>query len=423
MISRVREKYFDFLRYGTEFMGLDLRYFVSGGFWKTAGTIISNVLAALLMVAFANFLPKETYGLYRYILSLVGILTTFSLTGMNASVTQAVAAGNEGALKSSVRYQLKWNFIMTAASWALAVYYLWNQNTAIAISLFILGLTTPLAYAFNTYGAYLEGKQDFKRKSIYATWSVIIYTAGMLPAVYFGKGIIWLILIYAATSLAANFILYVKTLKVHSPPENKAEDAIAYGRHLTYLNLANPILGQVDNIILGHFWGVDQLAVYSLARAIPDKIGPFIKQIVNLGMPKLAAKSIQEVESVFNKRLLQSFTIGALLAAGYIITAPFIFKYVLPQYLESIFYSQILATTLVFIVPATYLGAVFDSQKMQTRPLFVASRFIMSGFKILLYVVFGIYGGILGLVFAQIIYQFFSIFVSIPGWKYEIKKL
>jgi len=420
MIEKIKQKYRQLLRYGTEFLGLDLKYFVSGGFWKTIGTAITNILAALLMIAFANLLPKETYGLYRYILSLIGILTMFSLTGMNVSVTQAVAAGNEGALKASVKYQLKWNLLMIFASWMLAAYYLWHQNTAISISLFILGLITPITYTLNTYGAYLEGKKDFKRKSIFFIWSSIIYVAGMLPAIYFGKKMLWLIAAYAITSFLSNLFFYIKTLKIYNPPENKSPEAIIYGRHLTYLNFVNPILGQADNIILGHFWGVGQLAVYSLARVIPDKIGPFIKQIIGVGLPKLAQKNPEDIKKVFWKRIFQCLLLGAVLTAGYVLLAPVVFKYLMPKYLDSVFYSQLLATTFIFAAPIGYIGTAMIAQKM-TRPL-VLSGISANIIKILLYVILGIWGGIIGLVLAQLIYYFIIFFVNLALWKYGPSK-
>lgn len=416
-MSTLKEIYQKIIGYGTELLGLDLKYFASGGFWKTIGTVITNILAALLMIAFANFLPKETYGLYRYILSLVGILTVFSLTGMNISVAQATAAGNEGALKASVKYQLKWNFIMMLASWALATYYLWQQNAEISVALFILGFITPFTYTFNTYGAYLEGKKDFKRKNIFLIWSSIIYVAGMLPVIYFGKSIPWLIAAYAITSFLPNLFFYIKTLKIYNPPENKSSDAIAYGKHLTYLNFVNPILGQADNIILGHFWGVDQLAVYFLARVIPDKIGPFVKQIIGVGMPKLAQKNLEDIKKVFWKRIFQAAGLGAILAAGYILLSPIVFKYMLPKYLESIFYSQLLALTFIFIAPIGYVSAVFTSQKM-TLPI-VLSSISSNIIKIVLYVILGIWGGIMGLILAQIIYYVIVFFIHIALCKFK----
>ncbi len=420
-MSTLRELYHKFINRGTKFLGLDLEYFVHGGFWKTIGTAITNVLAALLMIAFANLLPKETYGLYRYILSLIGILTMFSLTGMNAAVTQAVAAGNEGALKSSVKYQFKWSFIMTLASWMLAAYYLWQQNTDISIALFILGFITPFTYAFNTYGAYLEGKKDFKRKNIFLIYSSIIYVAGMLPAIYFGKKMLWLIAAYAITSFLSNLFFYIKTLKIYNPPKNKSSEAITYGRHLSYLNFIGPILGQADNIILAHFWGVGQLAVYSLARVIPDKVGPFIKQIMGVGLPKVAPKDTEDIKKVFYKRIIQAAALGALLTIGYIIFSPFVFKYLLPKYLESILYSQILAINFIFAAIIGYIGTVVLAKKLATKPAFITSGIVINIVKVGMYIIFGIWGGLWGLILAQIIYYVLSVFSNIILWEYYTK--
>jgi O-antigen/teichoic acid export membrane protein len=191
---------------------------------------------------------------------------------------------------------------------------------------------------------------------------------------------------------------------------------MTYGRHLTYLNFLGPILGQADNIILGHFWGVGQLAVYSLARVIPDKIGPFIKQIIGVGLPKLAQKTASDIEKVFYKRLLQTALLGAIAAAGYILLAPVVFKYLMPKYLDSVFYSQLLAITFIFTASIGYIGTAMTAQKM-VRPL-VLGGISASVIKILLYVILGIWGGILGLVLAQLIYYIIVTFINIVLWKF-----
>jgi len=72
-----------FLRWSEKYTKLDMVYLTKGGFWMTLSQVSSNMLSLLLVIAFANLLPKETYGLYRYILSLAGMLNSLSLTGMN----------------------------------------------------------------------------------------------------------------------------------------------------------------------------------------------------------------------------------------------------------------------------------------------------------------------------------------------------
>ena len=149
--------------WGTEFSGLDLKYLIGGATWTTIGQGFTTLFGLGLTIAFANLLPKENYGLYGYVLSLADFFSILTLTGMNSAVAQAVASGNEGALRSSVKFQLKWNLIATTVLTALAGYYYFGDNNlTVAASLLILAITSPLIATFNTYGAFLVGKRNFR---------------------------------------------------------------------------------------------------------------------------------------------------------------------------------------------------------------------------------------------------------------------
>lgn len=400
------------------FLGLDLQYFASGGFWVTLGQGVNSVLALALTVAFANLISKETYGLYRYVLSLANLLNIFTLTGMNTAIGQATAAGNEGVLRTAVKHQLKWNLMMTAASLGLGGYYLWNANTVMALSLFILGIFVPMALALNSYAPYLDGKKEFKLNNLFIIGSTIIYVSGMFVTLLLFRTVGAIVLAYALTTFISNLLFYIKTLHLFNPPETPSKDALTYGWKLTYMRLMGPIVGQVDSIIMNHFWGPAQLAVYSLARAMPDKIIPVFKRIIGLGMPKLVQKSAEEINEVFYKRVLQGVGLGIILTAGYILLSPFVFKYLMPQYMESIFYSQIMALSFIFALPIGYVGTAMLAHKM-VLPTFI-SGILMNVIKTVLYIVLGIWGGILGLVLAQVIYYLIAFAVNIAAWKFGL---
>ena len=395
---------------------MDMVYAAKGGFWITFSRSITTILSLVLIVAFANLLPKETYGLYRYILSLAGVLSIFTLTGMNSAVARAVATGNEGALKTSVRYQLKWNLLMLAAFWALGGYYLINGNDLFALSFFILGIFAPSTLALSTYGAYLEGKKEFRIASITNIISTFIYVAGVLTAVLLSGEVIWIIVAYAITTFVSTLFFYIVILRKFKPPAaTVARDTLKYGRELSFIRLLGPIVSQVDKIILAHFWGPAQLAVYVLAMAVPSQAISFMKNWVGIGFPKFAAKTPEEINTVFYKRIFQGMSVGAIIAIFYILVSPYLFKYLLPQYLEGVLYSQILAISFVFAMPTRYVGLLFLSQKL-SRQIFTNSM-INSAVAILLFVVLGIWGGIFGLVLAQVFYSFIGMLANIVMWR------
>src|SRR3989344_4903049 len=126
--SEKRHKLYTVLRGLEKYTKADMVYLAKGGFWITFGQSFSTLLSLVLIIAFANLLPKETYGTYRYILSLASIFNVFTLTGMNSAVARAVAIGHEGALRTSVKYQLKWNLLMLVAFFTLGGYYLANGD-------------------------------------------------------------------------------------------------------------------------------------------------------------------------------------------------------------------------------------------------------------------------------------------------------
>ena len=417
----LKDRWVALLRWSERYAKADMVYVAHGGFWQTASQVVSGALALGLTVLFANELPKEVYGMYRYLLSIAGVLGVFTLTEMNQAVARAVARGEEGSFRAAVRFQLygTWmNVLLALAFTGASAYYAYMGNTTHAVSLLVLGVAAWLSSAFNTYLAYLGGKRQFALGNIFSIASTTLYALGMVLAVYLSGDVFWLIVAYGATTVTGNVLFYFVTLRAFRAPRGSAEEeaeTLTYGRRLTYIGLASPAIGQVDSILLTHFYGATALAVYAIAMAIPNRGVPFVKSIVSLALPKYAQKNAEELDATFSLRLMQGATIGLAIALGYYILAPYIFIYLLPQYLEAIPYTRALALLFVFALPNRYLSSLFASQKMPWH-LFV-STYIQNVVRFALYVGLGVWGGIWGLVIAQIAYNGFAVLLNIVLWQ------
>ncbi|MBI2410221.1 oligosaccharide flippase family protein [Candidatus Kaiserbacteria bacterium] len=404
------------LRASERYTHLDMVYVAHGSFWVLFGQVASNLLSLVLVIAFANLLPKETYGLYQYILSLAGILNIFTLTGMNTAVARAVAAGEEGAFRTSVSYQLKWNLLQFLAFLGLGAYYFYNGNTAIALSFLIFSLASPLSQAFNTYSAYLYGKKEIRLSNILGVLTTAAYVLGMLAVILIGGEIIWMVAAYALITLMANLAFYIYTLRAFAPSRGTdARETLRYGRELTFISILDPIVSQIDKIILTHYWGSAQLAMYSLATAAPSRATTLIKSWVGLALPKFAAKSPAELNSVFYTRIFQGLLLGALCTAGYFVLAPYLFTFLLPKYLDALQYSQILSISFIVAIPNRYISQLLASQKL-SKVIF-SNNLVQVTIRIASYVGFGIWGGLMGLVLAQVLNSFIGLAANIIVWR------
>lgn len=420
---QIKEKIKNLLLWSQKYTKADMVYLAKGGLWSSLSFLISSLLSLLLVVAFANLIPKETYGIYKYIMSLGGALGFLALTGMNTAITQAVAKGYEGALKEAVKIQLKWGALFSIAAGIGGIYYFLKGNQTFALSLIILGIFFPVYSAFNSYGFFLTGKKEFKLLAKYQVIFAFIYTAGMIAGLYFTKNIVILVLIYSISHFLTTIYFYSRTLKTFKPKEGttmEQKELFKFGGHLSIVNIFSTISQYVDKIAVFQFLGPTQLAIYALALAMPDRIKGFIKSITGIILPKLSEKNVDEIKPMFYKRTLQGLAAGAILSGIYILIAPFIFKVFFPKYLDSVFYSQLIALSFIVIVPGTYMGSVFRSQKMIKTIYFSSTATNIS--RIVLFLVFGMLWGILGIIFASLLMYLIGLIYNFVLWEIEVKK-
>ncbi len=414
-MKRIRAKVVALLLWSQKYTRTDMRYLAKGGFWVGFAQTFNGILSLVLVVAFANLLPKETYGLYRYILSIVAMLNIFTLSGMNNAVSRAVAKGDEGVLRPAVIYQLKWNLLMLVASWILGGYYFFKDDLTLALSLFILGTFVPCTLAFNTYGSYLDGKKQFKMAYSLSVLATFVYSAGMLLTLFVTDAVVWMVAVYAITTFVPSIVFYIYTLYKFKPPVGgDVIDTLKYGRELTYLRFIEPIVSQIDKIILAHFWGSAQLATYALALAVPNRASLFIKSWVAIGFPKFAEKTFAEINQVFWRRIVQGMLIGSMVTIAYMLISPYLFKYLLPQYIDGVFYSQLLSLNFITAIPNRYISLLFTSQRLS---LVLFNRaIVISIITAVMYIVFGIWGGLFGLVLANVLLALISLVLNLTLW-------
>ena len=101
MIERGKERFIRLLKWGEKYTKTDMVYLFHGGFWLTVGQVVTTLSVLALGIVFANVLPKDVYGTYKYLLAIAGIFSLFTLPGMNVALIRAVARGFGGSYYSA----------------------------------------------------------------------------------------------------------------------------------------------------------------------------------------------------------------------------------------------------------------------------------------------------------------------------------
>lgn len=423
-MQSLRNKVFQALRLSERFFKLDMVYMVKGGLWTTLSFAVGTLASLVTMVAFGNLLERETYGIYNYLLSLGASLSFLTLSGAGIGVLRAVARGHENVVPKALYLQLKWNLLAVTTVLAAALYYGYKGNWLFALALALLAAAYPLAEAFHTYKQVLNGRKRFDLLTKINSVVTLLSTLATVVALVLTKSILVLIIVYAVFSLVPNILLYLfvtKDIPKTEPDPKQVEEMKRTAFHITGAGLFGAALQYIDKIVLFQVAGPASLAVYAFAIAGPERLKGLVKSWISIAVPQLAQRSLQEIRPVLYMRLGFSMLIGTALFLVYFFLSPLLFKLFLPKYLDAIFYSQIMALSLIAIPVTVYIGSVFSSQNMlrATYIFSIGTQVI----RIVLLLILGLLWQFWGVVLAFVLATVFHAIYSVVLWEIESRRL
>jgi O-antigen/teichoic acid export membrane protein len=420
-MKRLKERFLVLLKWLETYTKTDMVYLAKGGFWTILSQIMASASSFLLAMAFARFISKEAYGQYKYILSLASILGTFTLTGLGTAVLRGVNRDYEGTMHYAFWKNIRWSILFFLIALFTSIYYFVNGNTLLGTSLLVVGCFLPFWNSTNYYNSFLVAKKDFRRSAIYfSTIGNIFPALCIFTTILLTSNPLWLVTVYFISNTLIGLILYVRVIKLYKPNNKVDDESIKYSKHLSFLGIIGAITDNIDQILVFHYIGPAQLAIYNFAVALPSQIKGPMKGLAGLILPKFVERSEEEIRKGMSNKILVLFLSSLVIIGAYILAAPFIYHLFFPKYSESILYSQIFSLSLVaFIaIPAdTYFTA-----KIKVKEQYFA---VLSGFVIQIVLLFlGIYwGGFMGLVIAHTLTKFFWALQSILIYKWTSRHI
>jgi O-antigen/teichoic acid export membrane protein len=406
----LKQRLYGLLRRTERYTHTDMVYLASGGFWLLLAQIVSSGSAFALAITLGNFLSQETYGEYKYILSIAGLLAIFTLPGMGTAISRAVAQGDETSIHRATRVRITWSLLGTGLAFLGAGYYYFvGGNAILALALVIIAATLPFFDTFTLFDSYLVGKRRFADQTKYHALIQIISVPVLIGTAFLTTNLLLLLLAYFVPLLVMRFALYRLILRKVPHTEPADPSTLTYGKHLTAISILGIIASNVDKILLWQFLGPVQVAIYTFALAVPEQLKGPLKGIAELAFPKFAAQSEEQIRdnlgSLKRKMVLYAVFILAL-SIAYVIAAPYIYRLFFPQYLESVLYSQIFmfsAFALVGTIPLSILSA-----HKKTKEQYTLST-IQPILQCLAYLILIPFYGILGAIIARVGIRFFYI--------------
>jgi len=402
-----------------KYFKIDFFYLIKGEVWLILGKAINTVVVFATAWAWANWIDKEIYGNYQYILSLIGIVSIFSLPEMETAIIQAVARNFEGSFIKGFKVKLKWGLFGSLLTLIIAGYYFLQGNINISLALLVVALFLFIFNASLAYTGFLTGKRLFNIQVKYDSITQVIAGVLMFLTLFLIKKfffnwpihiILFLIIsVYFISRTSLRFFFFIRTKTRFLPNTKEDPKTISYGKKLSFSGVIDILSSSLDKVLLFHYLGAVELAVYAFAVLVPQQINVFLKHINALTLPKFVVRSKDEIRETFLKKVFYLSILISFLVIVYILIAPFIYQIFFPKYLDSVAYSRIFALS---IIPSSFsIGAIFRAKMMikQIYQIRIIIPLVRAGLFLILIPLYGIWGAVIGI----LITRTFSVFISI----------
>ncbi len=336
---------------------------MKGNFWLTASRVVSVGSGMILTIAFANLLSKEVFGTYKYVIAIAGFFTAFSLSGLSLALSKSVAQGKQDIVRSLFGTSVKWSIPASIAALLAALYYFYKGNVELGTGLALIAACTPFLNGFGLYKGLLSGKGDFKSLAVWSIPRNIIPIIALVTTLLVTKSTIAIVVVYFISNFIAGWATYAWSLHKYKigNSQDGVKETVEYSKHLSFLALFIQASSQIDLLLLWHFTGPAELAIYTFALAPVREMRNFSENFFPIIFPKYATKTVEEIRMSMGLRLRQMGLVSIAIAAVYILAAPLIFKIFFPQYLASVFLSQLLALAIV-LQPKGLIETMFLAQ-------------------------------------------------------------
>ena len=400
MLLPFKKRIIAWLRWSERYTKTDMVYFTSSGFWISVSQFVYVPLALGLSIAFANLVPKDVYGTYRFILSLASIISIFALTGIDAALPQAVARGYEGMLRRGFATYLRWSWMTISAAGLIATYYFLHGNHLIAYSILLAGACAPLFAGANLYSEFLSGRKEFRIGALCGALQVIFSTAVMLAVMLLTKGVFPLITAYFVSNMLGALALYAYVVWKLRPNDNVDPESVRFGYHVSITNVISTVADQLDRLMVFHLYGAAQLAEYSFAIAIPEYLRSSTKAVMILAIPKYAVRDRATAAGTVIMKVALFCVVLLTIILLYILAAPYIFSLIYPKYLAAIPYSQVYAFAILAGAGNIPVAVITAHRAVKEQYLQTVGNNLL---RIVLLVVFSLVYGLWGIILARVI--------------------
>ncbi len=299
---------------------------IKGGILTLSSQGFKFILQLCSIVFVARFLTPEDYGILGMVTVVIGFLNLFKDIGLSQATVQK-AEITQAQISNLFWVNIAVSLLITAFLFFFAPVMVWFYQEPR-----LLQITRVLAISFLISGLSLQHLALLRRQMLFDRIIFIemgSQLVGLIVGIIGAKnglGYWALVLMNIVPTLINTTGIYLSCGWTPSLPSRNSgvKDMFNYGWNLTGFNVLNFFSRNLDNILIGKYWGSDALGLYTKAYQLLlfpiQKINAPVTQVALPALSRLQSES-QKYQRFFDQMILLITTIGMPVVVFFLVDA------------------------------------------------------------------------------------------------------
>ena len=392
----------------------DVQYMYRTARYKLLRFAVQMVAGFAVVWYLGNRVSKTFLGDFQFLVSLLGTLAVFSLSGMHDALMRSIALGFEGSLVRAAKLVARCALISSGVLGVYAAYAWWIQRDGPwAAALFVCALALPFWRAFLTYDAYLSGGKRFGRECLVTSILFLTQAFLSLSVIWYAGPVLWAFMaVYLGTAVVLSGVYFAFSAREIQDTRTDPE--------LVRLALINTSVGacaivanNIDKLLVGAVISSEVLATYFIGAYIFTKSRALLHPVLAVFAPRFADGSM----ALTGKKLVAVSLVGIVLVPPAFLVATVAIPILFPDYPESILLGQCFSFLMAF-VPINWICAVYFRATKQERAIIVPT--ITARSVMIVCCVPGLLlGGLVGLIAVRVVEQAVTLALNLHYWNQQ----
>ncbi len=327
------------------------RIIINNTIWKFAERILAQLVSLVVSIILARLLLPNDYGIVSMVIIFITIANVLVTSGIPSSLVQKADADAKD-FSSVFFFNVALSIVLYLILFVVAPYIaIFFEMELLTNVLRVLGLQIILNGVKSVIHSFIAKKFLFKKYFLSTLVGTVVSGVVGITMAYNGFGVWSLVAQYLTNSLIDTIILWftVKWRPTWTFSIKRIWSLLSFGWKMLVEGLANTIIGELRNFIIGKVYTSEDLAFYNKGQQFPKIIVTNISSsISSVLFPAVAAiqDDKERVVALLRKSIrLTSFIVFPILTGLGVVAPQFISVLLTDKWLETVPFLQIACFT------------------------------------------------------------------------------